>query len=287
VVPVANPDGMSANQRRNGAGTDLNRDWHTFSQPETRALAAAVAKYQPAALIDMHELPAISGKPAFRDNFIQTIGRHSTLPVQLSQDCTTTSARLASWMGQSNIPVSVYYDTPSESLNLCHRYFGLSRGIPSYLFEAKCGTGRGLLTRTRFLVLGTLIVANYALHRYHEPSLEPLEVAGEAEPPAEATVAAEVVAVTLAEPLEQKVVRGQLPLVAEVKAGPPGSYVLFNVDGVMKALTNTAPHQYLLDTTCYADGQHSVEVQVCDAGGKIVGQTRGTFVIDNTLAAGE
>jgi hypothetical protein len=286
MVPVANPDGMSASQRRNGAGTDLNRDWHTFSQPETRAVAAAVRKYQPHALIDLHELPAGSGKPAFRDNFIQTIGRHSSLPAQVAKDCSSTSARLASWMGQRSIPVSVYYDTPGESLNLCHRYFGLGCGIPSYLFEAKCGAARGYLTRTRFHVLGALVVANYALHQYYSPDSGEPQMAVVAEPEAPAAEGG-AVEFTLAQPTEQQVARGQLPLVADLKAAPQGSYVLFNVDGIMKALTNTAPHEYLLDTLCYADGEHMVEVQVCDPDGKILGQMSRTFVIDNKLAAAE
>lgn len=286
MVPVANPDGMSASQRRNGAGVDLNRDWNTFSQPETRAVAAAVKKYQPHALIDMHELPAGSSKPAFRDNFVQTIGRHSKLPTQVANDCSTTSARLASWMGQRSIPVNVYYDTPSESLNLCHRYFGLACGLPAYLFEAKCGSRRGHLTRTQFHVLGTLVVANYALHQYYMPDGDEPQMAGLPEPEC-ATPAGGGLAFTLAQPLQQQVARGQLPLVAKLNQAPPGSYVLFHVDGIMKALTNTAPHEYLLDTLCYEDGEHSIEVQVCDAEGKLLGQTSRTFVIDNKLAAAE
>lgn len=291
MVPVANPDGMSASRRRNNGGADLNRDWHVFSQPETRALATTVRKYRPHGLIDMHELPAASGKPSYQENFIQTIGRDSSLPSDLSQDCAVTSARLASWMGQCRIPVNVYYDTAGESLNLCHRYFGLACGIPSYLFEAKCGAGRGLATRTRFLVLGTLVVANYALHRYHQATTAGPEVAATPEPlpaPApESPGAPAAVSVELAGPVDRQVVRGQLPVVAEVRAAPEGAYVLFTVDGVMKALTNAAPHHYLLDTIKYRDGQHTVQVQVCDAGGKILGQTCSTFVIDNKLAAGE
>ncbi|MEI6499621.1 MAG: M14 family zinc carboxypeptidase [Armatimonadota bacterium] len=285
IVPVANPDGMSAWRRANGGGTDLNRDWYTFSQPETRAIAAAVRKYRPHALIDMHELPAASGKPAYRDNFIQTIGKAARLPVELSKDCATTSARLESWMGQSRIPVTVYYDTPGESLNLCHRYFGLNCGIPSYLFEAKCGSARPLSARTRFHVLGTLIVANYALHRYYDPTEAPqLAVAPQQGPP---PPPAGPVEVQLAQPGEQQVARGQMAVVAAVKCAPEGAYVLFHVDGAMKALTNAAPHEYLLDTCAYSDGQHSVDVQVCDPGGRLLAQARANFVIDNKLAAGE
>lgn len=289
MVPVANPDGMSASHRANGAGADLNRDWHVFAQPETRMLAAMVRKYRPHSLIDMHELPAVSGKPSYRENFIETIGRDSSLPAGLSQDCVATSGRLASWMGQCRIPVNVYYDTTGSSLNLCHRYFGLGCGIPSYLFEAKCGAGRGLAARTRFLVLGTLIVSNYALHRYYKGTTpEPeLVVAATPEPTPPVEPPAQAAEVRLTEPTEQQVVRGQLPLQAEVSALPEGGYVLFNVDGVMKAATNAAPHQYLLQTDGYADGKHTAAAQLCDAAGKILSEACRTFVIDNSLAAGE
>lgn len=289
VVPVANPDGMSAGRRANGGGRDLNRDWQSFSEPETRALAATVRHYQPHALIDMHELPAASSKPAYRDNFIETIGRHGALPLQVCTDCTATSAHLASWMGRSRIPVSVYYDVPGDALSLCHRYFGLTRGLPSYLFEAKCGPGRSLATRTRFLVLGTLIVANYALHRYYEtePAGGGPQVAAAAPPGGEAVVAEAPVEVQLAGPGPDQVVRGQLPLTAQLQQAPPGVYVSFLVDGVMKALTNTAPHTYLLDTRAYPDGEHVVEVQVCDSNGRVLDQACSPLLIDNKVATGE
>lgn len=39
VVPLMNPDGVQAgNWRSNAAGKDINRDWGTFTQPETRAV---------------------------------------------------------------------------------------------------------------------------------------------------------------------------------------------------------------------------------------------------------
>ena len=39
VVPVVNPDGVAEGHwRHNLGGIDLNRDWHSFNQPETRAV---------------------------------------------------------------------------------------------------------------------------------------------------------------------------------------------------------------------------------------------------------
>lgn len=288
VVPVANPDGMCAGQRRNGAGADLNRDWAGFGQPETRAIAAAVKHYRPQAVVDMHELPSQSGKAAYQDNFIETIGKDARLPVQVSQDCSAASAQLASWMGRSGIKLNVFYDTVGDNTLLCHRYFGLTRGIPSYLFEAKCGAGRPLAERMRFHVLGTLVVANHALHRYYQPPEGQGLVAGlpgtPAPPEAAETVAP---ALKLTQPVDQQAVRGQLPVVAEVSGLPEGGYVLFHLDGAMKALTNVAPHMYLLDTTCYPDGRHDLRVQICSASGQTLGEAQSVIVIDNKVAAGE
>jgi len=289
MVPVANPDGMCAGRRTNGGGLDLNRQWANGGEPEISAIKAAVRKHQPHALIDMHELPAATSKPSFRDNFIQTIGRDSSLSPDLTADCSQTSARLASWMSQCGVPLNVYYDSAGENLNLCHRYFGLGAGIPSYLFEAKCGAGRPLSERVRFHVLGTLVVGNYALHRYYHPEGEtapssPPPVAEapavEAPPPASTTVA-------LTTPRPNQVARGQLPLVAEVSGLPPGGYIGFSVDGRLKSLTTTAPHEYLLDTLACSDGQHEVTVELCDASGRTLGTSRSVIIVDNRMAAGE
>lgn len=44
IVPLANPDGfVLGHWRHNLGGADLNRDWGPFTQPETRALGAAMA----------------------------------------------------------------------------------------------------------------------------------------------------------------------------------------------------------------------------------------------------
>ncbi|MCI0582198.1 MAG: hypothetical protein L0227_04745 [Chloroflexi bacterium] len=51
---VQNPDGRIANQRANGNGFDLNRDWLTQSQPETLATAAVIRDWLPVDLLDLH-----------------------------------------------------------------------------------------------------------------------------------------------------------------------------------------------------------------------------------------
>jgi hypothetical protein len=55
VVPTANPDGLAAGTRGNGAGVDLNRDWMSLVQPEVRALTSVITLARPAVIVDHHE----------------------------------------------------------------------------------------------------------------------------------------------------------------------------------------------------------------------------------------
>lgn len=68
IVPVANPDGMAANQRTNTRGVDLNRNfpaWNysathrhgtqALSEPESRALHDLMHKYSPHRIISIHQ----------------------------------------------------------------------------------------------------------------------------------------------------------------------------------------------------------------------------------------
>ncbi|MGM1060472.1 M14 family zinc carboxypeptidase [Saccharothrix sp. Mg75] len=50
----ANPDGRVTGTRANGAGFDLNRDFVTNSQPESRALRDVVERVQPLLVLDQH-----------------------------------------------------------------------------------------------------------------------------------------------------------------------------------------------------------------------------------------
>ncbi len=49
-----NPDGRVLGTRRNAVGFDLNRDMITQTQPETRALARVIARWNPMTFIDLH-----------------------------------------------------------------------------------------------------------------------------------------------------------------------------------------------------------------------------------------
>jgi hypothetical protein len=54
VNVVANPDGRVLNTRTNANGFDLNRDFITQSQPETRALVRVITEWNPMVLLDLH-----------------------------------------------------------------------------------------------------------------------------------------------------------------------------------------------------------------------------------------
>ncbi|MEO3810106.1 M14 family zinc carboxypeptidase [Sphaerisporangium sp. B11E5] len=55
VLPVQNPDGREADDRRNAYGFDMNRDWFARTQPETDGKLEMLRKYPPQVYIDAHE----------------------------------------------------------------------------------------------------------------------------------------------------------------------------------------------------------------------------------------
>lgn len=55
IMPQVNPDGAAADQRRNAAGADLNRDHLLLSQPETLALHRVDRRIRPDISVDCHE----------------------------------------------------------------------------------------------------------------------------------------------------------------------------------------------------------------------------------------
>ncbi|MBB5790629.1 M14 family zinc carboxypeptidase [Jiangella mangrovi] len=54
VVVSNNPDGRIAGVRPNGNGFDINRDYITASQPESRAVRAQLIRYEPLTMLDEH-----------------------------------------------------------------------------------------------------------------------------------------------------------------------------------------------------------------------------------------
>lgn len=56
VLPVQNPDGREADDRRNAYGFDMNRDWFARTQPETDGKVAMLAEHPGPLFIDAHEM---------------------------------------------------------------------------------------------------------------------------------------------------------------------------------------------------------------------------------------
>ncbi len=54
INPVANPDGRVYGTRGNGNGFDLNRDFMTVSQPETKAMVQVFRDWKPTVVLDLH-----------------------------------------------------------------------------------------------------------------------------------------------------------------------------------------------------------------------------------------
>ncbi len=286
VVPMANPDGVAASRRLNAANVDLNRDWISLSQPETRAVAEALSRWQPLAAIDMHELPAGSDKPAYAQSFVETIGHDDRIATWLSDDCRICSLRLADWMQAYSLPANFYYDYSNDSRKLCHRYFGLVRGIPAYLFEAKTGSGHPLEQRTTFHVLGALVVGNYLIHTYYDNQRRGREAVAETpaaaqQEPSELSEATKpTLKLEIVKPTEGAVVTGSVPVVVQV-AGEGFSYVTFLIDGVLKAMTTCAPYTYLLNADDYSNGEHRIEVALCNATGRPLLSEHCTIIVSN------
>jgi hypothetical protein len=62
LVPNANPDGRDNHRRVNQNEVNLSTDYNLLSQPETRALASVLRRYQPHVVLDMHESAILKKK---------------------------------------------------------------------------------------------------------------------------------------------------------------------------------------------------------------------------------
>lgn len=284
VIPMANPDGSVRSQRRNAVGADLNRDWATLSQPETRAIESVFLDWRPDVVIDLHELPAYSSRAAYQENFLETIGTAPTLPSDLGAFCGRVSAQVSVWMKRYGIPLNCYYDTPGDDVRLCHRHFGLHHRIPSYLFESKTGRGRSLPERAAYHILGVLVIANQLAYHYDEPR-QGVQVAWagevtsstqtEAAPPAPSPPPPPKV--RLGEPYDDE--QGRTLLWAEVEGEEQLAYVTFEINGRVLALTNRAPYRYALDRRACPGGPVEIAVRAWNSSGRCIASDQRTLTL--------
>jgi hypothetical protein len=60
LIPMANPDGSEAEQRRNARDMDLNRNHVILSEPEVQAIHRVFRRWMPEITLDVHEYNAVS-----------------------------------------------------------------------------------------------------------------------------------------------------------------------------------------------------------------------------------
>jgi Zinc carboxypeptidase len=70
LVPNANPDGLEIGKRVNANGVNLNTDFVALSQPESRALVAALRRFQPEAVLDVHESAVLKKNSLAREGYM-------------------------------------------------------------------------------------------------------------------------------------------------------------------------------------------------------------------------
>ncbi len=70
IVPDVNPDGRDDDSSRNANRVNLNRDYVLLSQPESRALNAAVQRYRPDVVLDAHESAALKRRTLGREGWL-------------------------------------------------------------------------------------------------------------------------------------------------------------------------------------------------------------------------
>ena len=70
LLPDANPDGRDGGHRSNARHVNLNTDFVLLSQPESQALVAALERYQPLAVLDVHESAVLKRQTLAREGYL-------------------------------------------------------------------------------------------------------------------------------------------------------------------------------------------------------------------------
>jgi hypothetical protein len=159
IVPMMNPDGADAFQRRNANGADLNRDWLNLWQPETRAVRAAIDSVAPDVIIDEHEL-----SPTNRNSdFVESAGPSSGAPADVAEECQKMQSLVVGMLRTHDMGVVSYEIADQHPARLAHRYFPIHAGTKTILFESRQSGGRRnqLAYREELHIVGTMTVAKY------------------------------------------------------------------------------------------------------------------------------
>ncbi|MFZ5491444.1 MAG: M14 family zinc carboxypeptidase [Pseudomonadota bacterium] len=70
LIPNANPDGRDLKRRSNANRVNINTDFVLLSQPESRALVDALARYAPDAVLDTHESAVLKRSTLAREGYL-------------------------------------------------------------------------------------------------------------------------------------------------------------------------------------------------------------------------
>lgn len=157
IVPLLNPDGVArGNWRANLGGTDLNRDWGDFTQPETLAvkdwLDALPDGVRPVAMLDFHST------------------NRNLFYVQGDEASERELAFLASWLGGKEDVFPDYRFTierrnANPGSGTTKNWFHQTYGIPSYTYEVGDNADRAGTRQAAESLASSLLKALEALEQ--------------------------------------------------------------------------------------------------------------------------
>lgn len=157
VVPMLNVDGVEKDQRRNARNVDLNRDWLSQSQPETRAIVQAVRKWRPDLLMDLHELHPTDQTPSFVEAMEPEAGARGGVGAA----CNAAIAAVVGPLREQSIRIYARPVFNYREPRLAHRYFAVKEGVPAILVETRRAWGLALEHRTVVHYAAIVAAARY------------------------------------------------------------------------------------------------------------------------------
>ncbi|HIE53245.1 MAG TPA: DUF2817 domain-containing protein [Armatimonadetes bacterium] len=290
LVPLVNPDGAERDQRRNARNVDLNRDWTTRTQSETRAVERFFLTWRPQVVIDQHELP-----PRDRQglNTVETPSLVSSANRRLAIACNNAQFLALQRLREWGYPVRPSYFNDDLSETLCHRHFLFDHSVPAFLFESERGNGRTpLLRRVGMHLIALFAVLDYFTpyprRRTHPPQAQPVLnpvdstpslatrlarrvrqtsrfALGSTRRPQRAPARLQVLGIRPGE-----VVSGQVQVQVRITGVSRMGYLILRLDGKFRALSNIPPYRYIWNTTEAPPGPHTLLVEAYDADEQLV-----------------